>query len=86
MSESLDKVQTQKSHINDASVNALDALLTSAGFDAGDLQIALEAINQAKEQSIKQKEDDAGLQYYLEKTLVYDDRDAYIFRRATSKS
>ena len=86
MSESLDKTQTQKTHSNSDAVNALDSLLTSAGFDAGDLQIALEAIKQAKEQSLNEKKDDNGLQYYLDKTLVYEDRDAYIYRRATSKS
>ena len=86
MSESLDKVQTQKTHSNPDAVNALDLLLQSAGFDAGDLQTALEAIKQAKEHSNNEKKDNNELQYYLEKTLVYDDQDAYIYRRATSKS
>ena len=86
MSESLDKAQTQKTHSNSDAVNALDSLLTTAGFDAGDLQIALEAIKQAKELSLNKKKDDNELQYYLDKTLVYEDRDAYIYRRATSKS
>ena len=39
-------------------INALDSLLTAAGFDAGDLQIALEAIKQAKEHSLQPKQDD----------------------------
>ena len=39
-------------------INVLDFLLTVAGFDAGDLQIALEAIKQAKEHSLQPKQDD----------------------------
>ena len=61
MSESPDKTQIQKTHINSYAVNAVDSLLKSAGFDAGLLQIALEAINQSKEKSIKEKKDDTGL-------------------------
>ena len=39
MNESLDKTQAQKTHSNPDAVNALDLLLQSAGFDAGDLYL-----------------------------------------------
>jgi len=76
----------QNKHKSEVALNALEQLLTSAGFEAGDLQIALEAINQAKEEKNLKKKDDNGYEYYLEKTLVYDDKDAFIYRRATSKT
>ena len=67
-------------------INALDSLLTAAGFDAGDLQIALEAIKQAKEHSLQPKQDDWEYRYFLDRTLVYEDKDAFIYKRADTKS
>jgi integrase len=76
--------KSQEKHRTEVATTALNALLSAAGFDAGDLQIALEAIKAAKEQSPTKNEDE--YRFYLDKTLVYEDRDAFIYRRATSKS
>lgn len=80
------EVQTQKKHRNDVAVNALDSLLQAAGFDAGDLQIALEAIQTAKEITNKPEQSDDGYEYYKNKTLIFGDNFAFIFQRPTSKS
>ena len=76
--------KSQQSHRNADSVAALEALVAGAGFDAGDLLLALEAIKTAKEQS--PKKDDGEYKFFLDRTLIYDDRDAFIYKRATSKA
>ena len=69
---------------NSAVIDAAKALLSAAGFNTGDVDVALDAIKTAKEQPIiKQKGDKV---FWLDKTLVYEDNDAFIYRRATSKS
>ena len=76
--------EVQKKYKSEIAQNALNALLEAGGFGADDLQCALEAIKTAKEQTpIKEK---GAHEYYLDKTLVYEDQDACIFKRATSKS
>lgn len=76
--------KSQEKHRTELATTALNALLSAAGFDAGDLQIALEAIKAAKEQSPNKSDDE--YRFYLDKTIIYEDRDAFIYRRATSKS
>ena len=76
--------KSQENHKSDSSLDALNAVLTNAGVDAGDLQIALQAIADAKER--RAITNDAGQKYEVDKTLVYDDRDAFIYMRGTSKS
>ena len=76
----------QHSYRTDAAKNVLESVLTASGFEAGDLQIALEAIKQAKELSKTQEENDAAYKNILDKTLVYEDRDAFIYRRGDTKS
>ena len=76
--------KTQENHRSEQAISALDTLLTQAGFDAGDLQIALEAIKHAKEQKLSTSDD--RYDYYLERTLIYEDQEAFIYKRATSKS
>lgn len=76
--------KSQEKHRTEVATTALNALLSAAGFDAGDLQIALEAIKAAKEQSPSKNEEE--YRFYLDKTIIYEDRDAFIYRRATSKS
>ncbi len=80
------KSQLQDNPRNEVAVNALDSLLTAAGFDAGDLQIALEAITTAKEQSQKKTYVEGDYAYFLDRTLVYEDQDAFIYKRADTKS
>ena len=77
---------SQDNPIKSEAVNALDLLLQSAGFEAGDLQTALEAIKQAKEVSTKKKEGDDQYAYCLDRTLVYEDQDAFIYKRADTKT
>jgi len=64
------------------SIKALSGIIESAGFDAGDLQIALEAISAAKELQTEKKKKGESNSYYIDKTLVYEDHDAFIYRRA----
>ena len=70
---------------NDVILNAVDALLTSAGFNKDELNIALDAIKNAKAQSLVSKKQDN--KFWLEKTLIYPDiDDCFIYKRATSVS
>ena len=48
-------------------LNALDALLTSAGFNKDELNIALDAIKNAKAQSLVSKKQDN--KFWLEKDI-----------------
>jgi integrase len=75
--------KSQEKHRTEVATDALNSLLSAAGFDAGDLQVALEAIKAAKEQSAKK--DEGEYKFYLDKTLIYEDRDAFIYQRATSR-
>tara|TARA_Y100001968_G_scaffold142182_1_gene129938 strand:- start:2055 stop:2480 length:426 start_codon:yes stop_codon:yes gene_type:complete len=77
--------ESQQKPIKDA-INALDSLLTAVGFDAGDLQIALEAIKQAKEHSPQPKQDDGEYRYFLDRTLIYEKKDELIYKRADTKT
>ena len=76
--------KSQESHQTEQAISALDTLLTHAGFDAGDLQVALEAIKNAKEQSLEKSDDQ--YKFFVDRTLIYEDHDAFIFKRADSKS
>ena len=76
--------KSQENHKTDSPIAALSAVLTGAGIDASDLQIALQAISDAKERRESENTNEA--KYHLNKTLVYEDVDAFIYQRATSKS
>ena len=52
---------------NDVILNAVDALLTSAGFNKDELNIALDAIKNAKAQSLVSKKQDN--KFWLEKDI-----------------
>lgn len=78
---------TDYKQVTDNSVifNAVDALLTSAGFNKDELNIALDAIKNAKEQSLVSKKQDNT--FWLDKTFIYPDiDDCFIYKRATSVS
>lgn len=75
--------KSQGKHRKEVATDALNSLLSAAGFDADDLQIALAAIKAAKEQTEASNEEE--YKFYLNKTLIYEDRDAFIYQRATSK-
>jgi len=75
--------KSQEKHRTEVATSALNSLLSAAGFGADDLQIALEAIKAAKEQIGTSNDDE--YRFYLDKTLIYEDRDAFIYQRATSK-
>ena len=69
---------------NAAVLDAAKTLLSAAGYSSGDIEVALDAITTAKKQSPnKEKGENV---FWLDKTLVYEDNDAFIYRRATSKS
>ena len=85
-SQQIKESQSQDNPRNEVAVNALDTLLSAAGFDAGDLQIALEAITTAKEQAQKKTYVEGEYAYFLDRTLVYEDQDAFIYKRADTKS
>ncbi len=76
--------EIQKEHKDAALLDAAKALLTAAGISAGDVEVALEAIQTAKQQSPKQQE--GKYKNYIDKTPVYEDRDAYIYKRGDTKS
>jgi|MDSW01.3.fsa_nt_gb integrase len=76
--------KSQENHKTDSPIAALSAVLSGAGIDASDLQIALQAISDAKER--RESADTNEAKYHLNKTLVYEDVDAFIYQRATSKS
>ena len=76
--------KSQENHKTDSPIAALSAVLSGAGIDASDLQIALQAISDAKERRESENTNEA--KYHLNKTLVYEDVDAFIYQRATSKS
>ena len=69
-------------------ISALDAVLQESGFEADDLQTALEAIKIAKELKNPKESDTANSEYknYIDKTLVYEDKDAFIYKRGDTKT
>ena len=74
----------QKNHKTELAISALKDVIAEAGFDAQDLQVALGAIASAKELSLKESDDE--YKFFIDRTLIYDDHDAFIFQRADSKS
>ena len=85
MSNSNLQITNPKSVTDNAAVlDAAKTLLSAAGYNSGDIEVALDAITTAKQQSPnKEKGENV---FWLDKTLVYEDNDAFIYRRATSKS
>ena len=83
MSKGNQNHNSQESHRTARANETLDAVLTASGFDAGDLQIALDAIKNAKEQA--PKTEDEKYKYHIDKTIIYEDRDAFIYQRGSSK-
>ena len=77
--------ETRESHSSGSAYDALSTLITAAGFDAGDLQVALAAIQEAKNAKINTPVEGEN-KFFLDKMLVYEDVDAFIFRRGDSKS
>ena len=70
---------------NSVILNAVNALLSSAGFNKDELNIALDAIKNAKEQSLVDKKQENT--FWLDKTFIYPDiNDCFIYKRATSVS
>ena len=64
--------------------NKLDSVLEALGIKADDLQTLLEAKRLAEE--IKPKEEDGDRKYFKNKTIIYEDHDAFIYQRGTSKT
>ena len=74
----------QEKHSNAAVLDAAKALLVAAGFANDDVDTALGAIKDAN----KTVEADAEVTYknYVDKTAVYEDVEAYIYKRGDTKS
>ena len=71
--------QPPSSYQNAVVLDAAKALLTASGFAPNDVDVALEAISVAKEQS--PAKDDDKYKFFLDRTIIYEDRDAFIFKR-----
>ena len=70
---------------NSVILNAVNALLTSAGFNKDELNVALDAIKNAKDQSLVDKKQENV--FWLDKTFIYPDINyCFIYKRATSVS
>ena len=79
------KSEIQEKHRNASEMNDAAKLLKLLGtVDIDDLQTALTAIKTAKNQSPNQQS--TSYKNYIDKTLVYDDADAYIYQRGDTKS
>ncbi|WP_269615224.1 tyrosine-type recombinase/integrase [Prochlorococcus marinus] len=79
-----DNHKLQKNYKTELAISALKEVIAEAGFDAADLQVALGAIASAKELSLKQS--DYEYKFFIDRTLIYEDHDAFMFQRADSKS
>ena len=76
--------EIQEKSSNSAVMEAAKALLTASGFALDDVQTALDAIQTAKQQSPKKQ--DSERKNYIDKTAVYPDVDAYIYKRGDTKT
>jgi integrase len=65
-------------------LEALSAILTAAGIDAKDLEIALDAVKEAKNHKPSNNANDK--KFFKDKIPVYPDVEAFIFKRGNSKS
>jgi integrase len=74
---------SQKRGREASALGMLSALLTEAGIDGNSLATALDAIAIAKDTPLKENEE---LTFFTEKTLIYEDQEAFIYRRGDSKS
>ena len=70
---------------NSVILNAVETLLSSAGYDTNQLNVALDVLKNAKDQSLVDKKQDKV--FWLDKTFIYEHiDDAFIYKRATSIS
>ena len=77
--------EIQEQNNNAAVLDAAKALLTASGFSVDDVETALSAITESKQQQLKQS-DDGNYKNYVDKTAVYEDVEAYIYKRGDTKS
>ena len=77
------ELQIHNSNAQQNATNAITALLEAAGIDAKDLATAITALAEAKK--ISNERDEHNNKIYQEKELVYDDENAFIFRRGDTK-
>ena len=76
------KSESQIHPRKEQAIEALSRIIETSGFEADDLQVALEAIQAAKELQEKKEKETDGFKFCLNRTLVYDDLDAFIYQRA----
>ena len=64
---------------NSVILNAVETLLSSAGYDTNQLNVALDVLKNAKEQSLVDKKEENV--FWLDKTFIYEDiDDCFIYR------
>ena len=79
-----DQQVSTSSDQNSGQTEALASLLESAGLDASDLLTAIQVLAGAKKQAAQTKEEKRSV--YLDKELVVEWDDAFVFRRGDTKS
>ena len=77
---------SQEKYKNPAVLDAAKALLTASGFDVDDVEVALQAIKEAKTTKEAAAKETGKYKNYKDKCNVYDDVDAFIYRRGDTKS
>ncbi len=79
-----DAADHQQSASNQAQTAALATLLDAAGLEPADLLTALKTLAEAKQAA--QRPPEQGKSIYQDKELVYEDEDAFIYRRGDTKN
>lgn len=74
----------QKNSSTQEQASALVTLLDAAGLEPADLLTALQVLAQAKQAA--QKAPEQGKSIYQDKELVYEDEDAFVYKRGDTKS
>ena len=74
----------QQNISNQAQTAALATLLDAAGLEPADLLTALQTLAEAKQAA--QRPPEQGKSIYQDKELVYEDEDAFIYRRGDTKN
>ena len=68
---------------NSVILNAVETLLSSAGYDTNQLNVALDVLKNAKEQSLVDKKEENV--FWLDKTFIYEDiNDCFICKISIS--
>lgn len=78
------KSEIQEKHRNSVGKDGVKAYLLSLGVSAAEAEVLTESVLDASQSAPKQE--DGVYKNYVDKTLVYEDKDAYIYKRGDTKS